>query len=212
MRLYTYWRSTASYRVRIALGLKGIKAEHVPVHLVRDGGEQHGPAYRTVNPQERVPALELDDGTVIPQSPAILEYLEEVYPEPPLLPAHAVERAKARAVASIVGCDIHPLSNVSPLTYLRRDLGQDEAAVAAWIARWIHDGFRAVEQLIGEEGFAFGPEPGLADVFLIPQVYSARRFNVSLDAYPKIMRVDALAAGHPAFIAAHPTNQADAEC
>ncbi|MFG1329821.1 maleylacetoacetate isomerase [Xanthobacter autotrophicus] len=211
MRLYTYWRSTSAYRVRIALALKGIAAEQLPVHLVRGGGEQHAPAYAALNPQQRLPTLVLDDGTVLTQSPAILEYLEEAYPEPALLPASAVARAKVRAVAALIGCDIHPLNNVSPLTMLRRELKQDEAAVSAWIARWITDGFAAVEQLIGAEGYCFGHEPGLADLYLIPQIYSARRFNVPLAAYPHILRVEALAATHPAFKAAHPARQADAE-
>ncbi|MFG1347382.1 maleylacetoacetate isomerase [Xanthobacter autotrophicus DSM 431] len=211
MRLYTYWRSSAAYRVRIALALKGIAVEQVPVHLVRNGGEQHAPAYRALNPQERVPALELDDGTVLIQSPAILEYLEEVFPAPPLLPAAPVERARVRGVAAIIGCDIHPPNNSSQLAYLRRTLGHDEGEVAAWIARWVGAGFAAVEALIGEDGFCFGPEPGLADVFLIPQLYSARRFDVPLDAYPRILRVEALAARHPAFAAAHPARQPDAE-
>lgn len=211
MRLYTYYRSTAAYRVRIALALKGLQAEQVPVHLVRNGGEQHAPAYQAINPQERVPSLVLDDGTVLTQSLAICEYLEEVCPTPPLLPAAPVARAKVRAVADIIACDIHPPNNSSPLNVLRRELGQSEEAVSAWIARWVHDGFRAVEALIGEEGYCFGPEPGLADLFLVPQVFSARRFAVPLDAYPRILRVDALAAGHPAFAAAHPARQPDAE-
>ncbi|MFG1289435.1 maleylacetoacetate isomerase [Xanthobacter versatilis] len=211
MRLYTYWRSTSAYRVRIALALKGIAVEQVPVHLVRNGGEQHAPAYAALNPQQRLPTLVLDDGTVLTQSPAILEYLEEAYPAPPLLPASAVARAKVRAVAALIGCDIHPLNNVSPLTMLRRELKQDEVAVSAWIARWITDGFAAVEQMIGDEGYCFGHAPGLADLYLIPQLYSARRFNVPLEAYPRILRVEALAATHPAFMTAHPTRQADAE-
>ncbi|MFG1481056.1 maleylacetoacetate isomerase [Xanthobacter sp. V4C-4] len=211
MRLFTYWRSSAAYRVRIALALKGIAVEQVPVHLVRNGGEQHAPAYRALNPQERVPALELDDGTVLIQSPAILDYLEETHPAPPLLPTDAVARAKVRAVAAIIGCDIHPPNNSSQLAYLRQALGQDEAAVSAWIARWVTDGFRAVEALIGDEGYCFGPAPGLADVFLIPQLYSARRFHVPLETFPRILRVEALAATHPAFAAAHPARQTDAE-
>ena len=211
MRLFTYWRSSAAYRVRIALALKGIAVEQVPVHLVRNGGEQHAPAFRALNPQQRVPALELDDGTVLIQSPAILEYLEETHPAPPLLPADAVARAKVRSVAAIIGCDIHPHNNASQLTYLRQTLGQDAAAVSAWIARWITDGFRAVEALFGDEGYCFGPAPGLADVFLIPQLYSARRFNVPLETFPRILRVEALAATHPAFAAAHPASQPDPE-
>lgn len=211
MRLFTYWRSSAAYRVRIALALKGIAVEQVPVHLVRNGGEQHAPAYRALNPQERVPALELDDGTLLIQSPAILDYLEEIHPAPPLLPQGPVARAQVRAVAGIIGCDIHPPNNASQLAYLRQILGHDEAQVSAWIARWVRDGFRAVEALIGTEGYCFGPEPGLADVFLVPQLYAARRFRVPLEDFPRILRVEALAATHPAFAAAHPARQADAE-
>ncbi|QRG07005.1 maleylacetoacetate isomerase [Xanthobacter dioxanivorans] len=211
MRLYGYFRSTSSYRVRIALALKGISCEQWPIHLVRGGGEQFSPAYLALNPTGRVPTLVLDDGTVLIQSPAILEYLDEAFPRPPLLPASLEGRAQVRAVAAIIGCDIHPLNNVSPLNVLRRELGHTEEDVSAWIARWIHAGFRAVEQWIGAEGYCFGPEPGLADIYLIPQVFSARRFNVPLDAYPRILRVDALAAEHPAFRTAHPAHQADAE-
>lgn len=211
MKLYGYWRSTSSYRVRIALALKDVAVEPVPVHLVRGGGEQLQPAYRAINPQARLPSLVLDDGTVLTQSPAILEYLEERYPDPPLLPADPVARAQVRAVAAIVGCDIHPLHNSGPLNHLRRDLGVAEPGVQAWIARWIGDGFGAIEALIGQHGFCFGPEPGMADVYLAPQLYAAKRFAVPLDAYPKIARVDALCEAHRAFADAHPTRQPDAE-
>lgn len=211
MRLYTYYRSTSSYRVRIALALKGVAWDPVPVHLARNGGEQNADDFRRLNPQGRVPVLVLDNEAVLLQSPAIIEYLDEVYPAPPLLPEGAAERAKVRAAAAIIGCDIHPLNNVSPLNYLRRVLGQGEDAVSAWIAHWIRAGFDAVEQMIGEDGYCFGVEPSLADVYLVPQVYSARRFGVPLDSYPRILRVDALAAGHPAFLAAHPSHQVDAE-
>lgn len=210
VRIYTYYRSSAAYRVRIALALKGVVCEQVPVNLARHGGDQHSPAYRAINPQGRVPSLALDDGTVLIQSPAILEYLEDVFPDPPLLPRSAVERARVRGVAALIGCDIHPLNNSSPLNYLRQQLGQSEAAASAWICNWIHAGFQAVERLIGENDFCFGFTPSLADVYLVPQVFSARRFNVSLEAYPRILRVEALAATHPAFAAAHPSRQADA--
>ena len=211
MKLYTYWRSTSSYRVRIALALKGLEAEQTSVHLVRDGGEQHGAAYRAINPQGRVPSLVLDDGTVLTQSPAILEYLEEAFPSPPLLPSDPVGRARVRAVADIIACDIHPLHNVSPLNYLRRTLGQDEAAVNAWIATWIGEGLTAVESLIGDGPYCFGDAPGLADIHLIPQLYAARRFGVPLDACPCIRRIEAKAIEHPAFVKAHPANQPDSE-
>ncbi|MDT3377759.1 maleylacetoacetate isomerase [Labrys neptuniae] len=211
MKLYTYWRSTSSYRVRIALALKGLEVEQAFIHLVRNGGEQHGEAYRALNPQERVPTLVLDDGTALTQSPAIIEYLEEAYPVPPLLPADPAQRAKVRAVAAIIGCDIQPLHNLGPLTYLRRTLGQAEPEVDAWIATWAGSGLKAVEALIGDGPYCFGETPGLADVYLIPQLYAARRFGVPLDAYPRIRRVEAEAEGHPAFVKAHPANQPDSE-
>lgn len=211
MKLYGYWRSTSSYRLRIALALKGLAPEQVPVHLVRNGGEQLKPAYRALNPQGRVPSLVLDDGTVLIQSPAILEYLEEAYPAPAMLPTDPVARAKVRAVAAIIGCDVHPLHNSGPLGHLRKRMGQADEAVNGWIARWIGEGLAAVEALIEEDGYCFGPEPGLADCYLIPTLYAARRFAVPLDAYPRILRVDALADAHPAFRAAHPAKQPDAE-
>lgn len=211
MKLYTYWRSTSSYRVRIALALKQIEVEQAFVHLVRDGGEQNAEGYLAINPQGRVPALALDDGTVIAQSPAIIEYLEEVYPAPPLLPADPVGRAQVRSVAAIIGCDIHPLHNVSPLNYLRKTFGRPEQEVKAWIATWIAKGLAAVEAKIGGSGYCFGSAPGLADVYLLPQFYAARRFEVPLDGYPKILRVETLALQHPAFQKAHPDNQTDAE-
>lgn len=211
MKLYTYWRSSAAYRVRIALALKGIRAEQVPIHLVRNGGEHRGEAFRAVNPQMRVPALELDDGTVLTQSPAILEYLEEVHPDPPLLPGDPVARAKVRAVAATIACDIHPLHNVGPLNHLRGEFGASEEAVARWIGTWIGRGFEAIERLIGDEGFCFGAAPTLADVCLVPQVYAARRFGVPLEAFPRIRRVEETAAAHSAFASAHPTRQADAQ-
>jgi maleylacetoacetate isomerase len=207
VKLYTYFRSSAAYRVRIALNLKGIAYEAVPINLL--AGEQRGEAYAAVNPQQRIPALDLG-GPVLTQSPAILEYLDEVYPEPPLLPVGAVQRAKVRAAASIVGCDIHPLNNVGILSYLKNRLGQDQAARDAWYAHWIVEGFRALEPLLEPGPFAFGPRPTLADVFLVPQVFNARRFNVSLDPFSKIASVDAACARLEAFRAAAPENQPDA--
>lgn len=208
MKLYGYWRSTSSYRLRIALALKGIAAEQAFVHLVR--GEQKTEAYRALNPQGRVPTLVLDDGTVLTQSPAIIEYLEEIFPNPPLLPTDPVARAKVRAVAAIIGCDVHPLHNVGPLNYLRGPLGRSEEEVSGWIATWIGQGFAAIETMIGGDGYCFGPTPGLADAYLLPQLYAARRFGVPLEAYPRILRVEKLAEEHPAFQAAHPAKQGDA--
>jgi maleylacetoacetate isomerase len=211
MKLYTYWRSTASYRVRIALALKGLKPEHVSVHLVRGGGEHRMAAYRAINPQERVPAVQLEDGSVIVQSLAILEYLEEAYPNPPLLPKNPVERARVRGVAGIICCDSHPLHNVGPLNYLRQNLHASEEQVSEWIAHWIGQGLAAVEAMIADDGFSFGKEPGLADICLLPQLYAARRFNVPLGAFARILRVEGLATEHDAFKVAHPSAQADAE-
>lgn len=211
MRLFDYWRSTSSYRLRIALALKGIDVERSPVHLVRDGGEHRSLAYRALNPQGRVPSLQLDDGTVLTQSPAIIEYREERHPDPPLLPRDPVARAKVRAVAAIVGCDMHPLHNVGPLTMLRRDVGRPEPEVEAWIARWIGEGLAAVEALIGDGPFCFGTEPGLADIYLVPQLYAAHRFHVPLDGLPRIAAAERAALAHPAFASAHPSRQPDAE-
>jgi maleylacetoacetate isomerase len=205
--LFTYYRSTSSYRVRIALALKGQNVNAVPVNLIRDGGEHHKPDYLAINPQGRVPALRLDSGDVITQSNAIIEYLEERYPQPALLPVELIARARHRQVAALIGCDIHPLHNVAVLNRLR-GLGHDEGDVVAWIGHWISEGLAAVETLIGDEGFCFGPV-GLADVYLLPQLYAARRFNVDLDAFPRIRRVEQLAQQHPAFQHAHPDAQSD---
>ncbi len=210
MQLYTYYRSTSSYRVRIALALKGLAFNAVPINLlVPPGGANHQPEYLAINPQGRVPALRTDDGELLIQSPAIIEYLEERYPQVPLLSTNLATRAHARAVAAIIGCDIHPLHNSSTQNLLRQ-WGHDEAQLLEWIGHWVSQGLAAVEQLIGDEGYCLGEQPGLADVFLIPQVYAAQRFKVSLEAYPRIQRVSALAAQHPAFVRAHPGSQGDA--
>lgn len=209
MQLYTYYRSTASYRVRIALALKGLEFQAIPVNLlVPKGGANRQPEYLEINPQGRVPALRTDDGDLLIQSLAIIEYLEERYPQVPLLSKDLVSRAQERAVAAIIGCDIHPLHNSSTQNLLR-EWGHEEEQLLVWIDHWISQGLAALEQLIGDHGFCFGDEPGLADVFLIPQLYAAERFKVSLDEYPRILRVAALAAAHPAFQAAHPANQPD---
>lgn len=207
MDLFTYYRSTSSYRVRIALALKELPYEAIPVNLIKDGGEHRRSDYLALNPQGRVPLLRTDEDILIPQSPAILEYLEERYPETPLLPEDILARARHRSVAAIIGCDIHPLHNVSVLNRLRQ-LNIAEADVSAWIAHWISEGLSAVEALIGDEGFCFG-EVGLADVYLLPQLYAAHRFNVSLESLPRIARIERLALEHPAFQQAHPDAQAD---
>lgn len=207
MDLFTYYRSTSSYRVRIALALKGQNVNAIPVNLIRDGGEHLKPDYRAINPQGRVPALRLDSGDVITQSNAIIEYLEERFPQPALLPTDLVARARHRQVAALIGCDIHPLHNVAVLNRLR-GLGHDEGDVVAWIGHWISEGLTAVQALIGDEGFCFG-QVGLADIYLLPQLYAARRFNVNLDAFTRIRRVEQLALEHPAFQHAHPDAQSD---
>ena len=209
MELFTYYRSTSSYRVRIALALKGLDYQTVAVNLIAaNGGEHRQPPYLAINPQGRVPALRTDNGDVLTQSPAIIEYLEEQYPQVPLLSSDLITRAHERAVASLIGCDIHPLHNVSVLNQLRA-LGQDEPQVVQWISHWITQGLAAIEQLIGDSGYCFGPQPGLADAYLMPQLYAAERFNVVLSAYPRILRVARLAQDHPAFIKAHPARQPD---
>jgi len=209
MQLFTYYRSTSSYRVRIALALKGLDYQAVPVNLIAaSGGEHKQAAYLAINPQGRVPALRTEEGGVLTQSPAIIEYLEERYPQVALLSTDLATRAHERAVAALVACDIHPLHNVSVLNQLRQ-MGQTEEQVVQWIGHWITQGLAAIEQLIGDNGYCFGPEPGLADVYLIPQLYAAERFKVSLGPYPRIARVAALADNHPAFIAAHPARQPD---
>ncbi|MCK1790667.1 maleylacetoacetate isomerase [Pseudomonas violetae] len=210
MELFTYYRSTSSYRVRIVLALKGLDYQALPVNLIAPAGGEHRQApYLGINPQGRVPALRTDEGDLLVQSPAIIEYLEERYPQVPLLATDLVARAHVRGVAALIGCDVHPLHNVSVLNRLRQ-LGHEEPQVVEWIGHWISQGLGAVEQLIGDEGYCFGPLPGMADVYLIPQLYAAERFNISLEAWPRIRRVAALAAVHPAFIKAHPANQPDA--
>lgn len=207
MELYTYYRSTSSYRVRIALGLKGLGWQAVPVNLLQ--GQQRGAGYLALNPQGRVPALRTNQGELLVQSPAIIEYLEEAYPDPALLPADAAARARVRGVAAIIGCDVHPLHNVAVLNRLR-EAGHGEVQVNQWVGHWITQGLAAVEQLISDHGYCFGAAPGMADVYLIPQLYAAERFAVDLARYPRIRRVAALAGLHPAFQQAHPSRQPDA--
>jgi maleylpyruvate isomerase len=211
MTLYTYFRSSAAYRVRIALNLKSLTPDMVSIHLQKQGGLNRKPDFRAINPQMRVPALKLDSGDVLIQSLAIIEYLDEVHPQPPLLPRDGLERAKVRALAQVIACDIHPLNNVAPLRYLKNELGQPQERIDAWYRHWVLDGFEAVEALIGPGRYAFGDEVTLADVCLVPQVYNACRFNVPLDRFPRIVAVDAACRELPAFEQARPESQADAE-
>jgi maleylpyruvate isomerase len=211
VKLYSYFRSSAAYRVRIALNLKSITPEIIPIHLLKDGGRHKSAEYRAINPQARVPSLVLDGGEVLTQSPAIIEYLDETVPQPPLLPTDPVARAQVRAVSQIIACDIHPLNNLGTLQYLKRSLGQEQAAIDAWYHHWVLSGFEAIEAMIKPGPYAFGPHVSLADVFLVPQVYNARRLKVPLDAFPKIVAVDAACLALPAFDKARPENQPDAE-
>jgi maleylacetoacetate isomerase len=214
LRLYTYWRSSAAFRVRIALAVKGLQYESVPRHLLREGGEQRRPEYLELNPQGLVPALE-HDGHVVTQSLAICEYLEEIQPQPPLLPVDPLGRATVRAMALAVACDVHPLNNLRVQQYLRGELGQDDEAVTRWTRHWIDRGFTALEQLIarhsGDGQHCFGSSVTLADVFLVPQVYNARRAQLDLAPYPKLAAVVQHLESLPVFATARPEAQPDAE-
>jgi maleylacetoacetate isomerase len=211
VKLYTYFRSSAAYRVRIALNLKGLASEMIPIHLQKEGGLNRRPQYRAVNPQMRVPALALDSGEVLTQSLAIIEYLDEMQPQPPLLPPDPIERAKVRALAQLIACDIHPLNNVGPLRYLKNELGLDQGRIDAWYHHWILDGFAALESLLRAAPYAFGESVTIADLCLVPQVYNARRLKVALQRFPKIVAVDAACGKLAAFDKARPENQPDAE-
>ena len=211
MKLYTYFRSSAAYRVRIALNLKGLAYEMQSVHLVKDGGHNRRPEFRAVNPQMRVPVLVTPGGDTLIQSLAIIEYLDETHPDPPLLPKDPIARAKVRALAEIIACDIHPLNNVGPLRYLKNTMGQEQSAIDAWYHHWILEGFEALETMIALSPYIFGSTVTLADVCLVPQVYNARRLKVPLEKFPKIVGVDAACLKLPAFDHARPENQPDAE-
>jgi maleylpyruvate isomerase len=207
LQLHSYWRSTAAYRVRIGLNLKGLGYSHM-THDLRKG-EQTTPAYRAVNAQALIPALEID-GAVLTQSLAILEWLEETRPKPPLLPKAPLDRARVRAMAALVACDIHPLNNLRVLDRLRAQFSADNDAVKTWIRTWIAEGFAALETQLDGGPWCFGEAPTLADCCLVPQVYSAQRFDVPLDAYPRIRTVADSALAHPAFQQAAPERQPDA--
>lgn len=213
LQLYSYFRSSASYRVRIALNLKGLSFEYVPVHLLKDGGQQHTADYQRINPAELVPAL-VDDGHAIGQSLAIMEYLDETYPEPALLPRDALGRARVRGLAQAIACEIHPLNNLRVLQYLEHDLKLDEATKATWYRHWITLGFTALEAMLfqsSETGtFCHGDTPGLADCCLIPQIANSRRFHTPLEAFPTIRRIEEACLALDAFQQAAPQVQPDA--
>ncbi len=207
MKLYAYFRSSSSYRLRIALNLKGLAYETVPVNLV--AGEQRGEAYRALNPQGLVPALDTGDAQLV-QSTAILEWLEEQYPEPPLYPADALARARVRGLCQHIACEIQPLNNLGVLGYLRETLGQDEIAVSRWYAHWVTRGFESLEAAAPADGFIGGATPGMAEAFLVPQLYNARRFAVDLAPFPRLVAIDARCVDLDAFARAHPDRQPDA--
>jgi maleylpyruvate isomerase len=208
--LHGYWRSSTSYRTRIALNIKGVPYDQMPVDL--RAGEQQSDDFRSLNPQRLVPALETPDG-VLTQSSAILEWLEERYPEPPLLPEEPAERAIVRAMAMAVACDIHPLNNLRVLKYLKQSLDQPQTVIDAWAAHWISEGFWALEAMISQYGrkFAFGDHLTLADCHLVPQYYSAQRFGVDCSAWPQLFAAVSNAMAEAPVRQAHPDNQPDAD-
>ena len=214
MKLYTYFRSSAAYRVRIALNLKGLAYDAVPVHLLKEGGQQLKPEYRAINPAALIPALE-DDGAVVTQSLAIIEYIDEMHPEVPLMPADPLGRARVRALALDVACDIHPLGNLRVLKYLVHQLGASEDDKTKWYVHWVSEGLAAIEAHLASSKdtgrFCHGDTPTLADCCLVPQVFNALRFNIDMAQFPTIARINAACGELPAFANAHPSKQPDAE-
>lgn len=217
MKLYHYFRSSASYRVRIALNLKGLDYEQIPVHLVKDGGQQLTPAYRAINADALVPSLIADGGAtdqIITQSLAIIEYLDEVHPQPPLLPGAAADRAFVRSLALSIACDIHPLNNLRVLRYLTGTLKVSDADKDAWYRHWCEQGLQALETTLARDqrvgDFCYGDTPTLADCCLVPQIYNAHRFHCDLSAMPTILRINERCLTLDAFIKASPENQPDA--
>jgi len=210
VKLYTYFRSSAAFRVRIALNVKGLRYESLFVHLAK--GEHRRPEYAKVNPQGLLPTLELDDGIRLNQSLAIIEYLEDKCPRPPLLPSDAVGKARVRGLAALVACEIHPLNNLRVLQHLKRSLGQSEEQVNAWYRHWIADGLAKLEaQLDPNAKFAYGDAPTMADCCLVPQIFNAKRYDCNLAPYPTTMRVFEQCMGLEAFDRAQPAKQPDAE-
>ena len=213
MKLYDYAYSSAAYRVRIAMNLKGIACERVSIHLVKDGGVQHSPAYKAVNPQELVPTLDVD-GQLIGQSLAIIEYLDETHPMPPLLPSYPLEKARVRQIAQVIACDIHPINNLSVRQHLKTLGHSDDEIMAKWYAHWIARGFAALETLLsGSKAtgrFCHGDAPTLADICLVPQMANAYRFKVPVDNFPTLVRIDRACRELRAFADAAPEKQPDA--
>jgi len=211
--LYGYFRSSAAYRVRIALNLKKVESKHVGVHLVRDGGEQHQQSYRLMNPQGLVPTM-LHQGQVFTQSLSIIEFLDETFPEPPLLPATAAERARVRSIAQMIACDIHPLNNLRVLQYLKGKIHLDEIDVNTWVNHWIGEGFKSLEMMLSQHPataeFCHGHQPTLADICLIPQIYNAERYGHPMNQYPTLSRINQRCLSIPAFKKAAPELQPDA--
>jgi len=214
MRLYSYFRSSASYRVRIALALKGLPYEYRAVHLLKEGGQQMQPDFRQLSPDALVPVLE-DEGQALTQSLAIIEYLDETHPQPALLPAEPAERARVRALALTIACDIHPLNNLRVLKYLKNPLGIDQQGRDDWYRHWVESGLAAFERMLAGSPrtgqCCHGDQPTLADLCLVPQVYNARRLKADLGAMPTVVRIADHCAALPAFEAAHPDRQPDAE-
>jgi maleylpyruvate isomerase len=214
MKLYSYFRSSAAYRVRIALNLKNLPYDYAPIHLLRDGGEQLKPAYRSLNPDAILPTL-VDGDNVLQQSLAIIEYLEETHPEPPLLPKSPADRAYVRSVALQVACEIHPLNNLRVLKYLKHTVGADDATRDAWYRHWIESGFATLEEHLAGDSrtgkLCFGDTPTLADACLVPQVFNAQRFKIDVTQFPTILRIHDHASQLDAFVRAAPGVQPDAE-
>ncbi len=214
MKLYTYWRSSAAYRVRIALNLKNIKHEYIYVSLIKDGGQHLSDKYKSLNPQNLVPSLIDDHQNTINQSLAIIEYLDEIYPQNPLLPTAAIDRANARSLAQIIACEIHPLNNLRVLKYLTNEFSIDEKQKNQWYKHWINKSFSALEEKLSKTShqgqFALGEICGIVDCYLIPQIYNAKRFNMPLDNYPTLVNINNACMKLDAFNKAAPENQADA--